>query len=154
MWKEKLEKVQEICDRLGLTGITPAKPGAPSEVIDRWAEHVQESLGVRPPKEYLEVLKAMNGFEWNGQRLYGVDFCSFPEPPAYEGNGLIEQNEIWYEVEDQKAYLFLGEGNISWYVLEIVTGRYLELDNPSGREVGCFDNFGCLLERLLDNSLQ
>lgn len=154
MWEEKLKKVQSICDSLGLMDITLAKPGAPSEVIDRWAEHVQKVLGTRPPEGYLKVLKAMNGFEWNGQILYGVDLCSFSVPPAYVGYGLIEQNEIWYEVETQKAYLFLGEGSISWYVLEIATGQYLELDNPTGREVDRFTDFDSLLERLLDNSLQ
>ena len=68
-------------------------------------------------------------------------------------SGLIEQNEIWYEVESQRAYLFLGESNISWYVYEIATGRYMELDNPSGQEMTAFGSCTEMLEKLLDDCL-
>ena len=80
----------------------------------------------------MNILLWANGFEWNGFILYGVD-QEFFDNPSYAVSGLIEQNEIWYEVESQRAYLFLGESNISWYVYEIASGRYMELDNPSGR---------------------
>ena len=101
----------------------------------------------------MAILRHSNGFEWNGFILYGVDRASFPTAPAYSVYGLIEQNEIWYEVESQRAYLFLGESNISWYVYEIATGRYLELDNPSGSEVEVFDSCAEMLEKLLDDCL-
>ncbi len=151
MWKDKLKKVQDISSKFS---VSCTKPGAPMEVIKPWLTRVQEITGVMPPNELTDVLLHTNGFEWNGHILYGVDRDSFPTPPEYSVYGLIEQNEIWYEVEEQKAYLFLGEGSISWYVYEIATGRYLELDNPSGREVGAFSSFSELFEKLLDDSLQ
>ena len=109
--------------------------------------------GVQPPQEFIDVLRHVNGFEWNGFILYGVDRSSFPTVPEYSVYGLIEQNEIWYEVENQRACLFLGESNISWYVWEIATGRYLELDNPSGQEMTVFDSCAEMLEKLLDDCL-
>lgn len=150
MWTDKLKKVQEQGNIYSLICV---KPGAPDEIISDWAERVQDTLGVRPPKAFIDVLRYANGFEWNGFILYGVDQTAFPDAPTYTIYGLIDQNEIWYEVEDQRAYLFLGESNISWYVYEIATERYIELDNPSGREVAAFDSFEEMLEKLLDDSL-
>ena len=107
----------------------------------------------QPPQEFIDVLRHVNGFEWNGFILYGVDRGAFLTAPEYSVYGLIEQNEIWYEVESQRAYLFLGESNISWYVYEIATGRYMELDNPSGQEMTAFGSCAEMLEKLLDDCL-
>lgn len=150
MWTDTLKKVQEQCNLYSLPCLNP---GVSDETISGWADQVQSALGVRPPQEFVDVLRYVNGFEWNGFILYGVDRSSFPTAPIYDVYGVIEQNEIWYEVESQRAYLFLGESNISWYVYEIATGRYLELDNPSGREMAVFSSFTEMLEKILDDCL-
>ena len=131
MWIDKLKKVQELCKEYSFSC---ANSGVPEEIISSWAAQVQNTLGVRPPQEF-------------------IDGGSFPMAPEYSVYGLIEQNEIWYEVESQRAYLFLGESNISWYVYEIATGRYMELDNPSGQEMAAFDSCAEMLEKLLDDCL-
>ena len=150
MWIDKLKKVQERCKEYSFSC---ANSGAPEEIISSWAAQVQNTLGVRPPREFIDVLRHANGFEWNGFILYGVDRGAFPTAPEYSVYGLIEQNEVWYEVESQRAYLFLGESNISWYVYEIATGRYMELDNPSGQEMAAFDSYAEMLEKLLNDCL-
>ena len=150
MWTDKLKKVQALGKEYSFSCVNS---GVPEEIISNWAAQVQNTLGVRPPQEFIDVLHHANGFEWNGFILYGVDRVSFPTAPSYSVYGLIEQNEIRYEVESQRAYLFLGESNISWYVYEIATGRYLELDNPSGQEMMAFDSCVELLEKLLDDCL-
>lgn len=148
MWRELLEEVGELRVRFGLSRVAP---GAPAEVLLAWADRVREVLGVRPPREWLDVLGQVNGLEWNGFLLYGVDRACFA-PPG-EVYGLIEQNEIWYEVDSQRDFLFLGESSISWYVYQIKTGRYLELDNPSGREAAAFPSCEALLEKFLKDCL-
>lgn len=150
MWRDALKKVQEKRDKFYAYG---TNPGVPLDIINDWAVRVQEALGVKPPKEFMDVLREINGVEWNGYILYGVDRDAFPIPPECSVYGMIEQNKIWYEVESQKAYLFLGESNISWYVYEIATHHYLELDNPSGRKVGVFRSFSEMFEKLLNDSL-
>lgn len=150
MWIDKLKKVQKESNTYSLTCVNP---GVSDKIISSWAVQVQKTLGVMPPQEFIDVIRYTNGFEWNGFILYGVDRDSFPMAPGYIVNGLIEQNEIWYEVESQRAYLFLGESNISWYVYEIATGRYLELDNPSGREIAVFSSFTEMLEKILGDCL-
>ena len=148
MWRKLLEAVGEERERFGLG---PVNPGAPAEALSSWADRVREVLGVRPPREWLDILAQVDGLEWNGFILYGAD-REFFAPPG-EVYGLIEQNEIWYEVDSQRAYLFLGESNISWYVYQIKTGRYLELDNPSGEEMEAFPSCEALLEKLLRDCL-
>ena len=150
MWRNKLKKVQDQGKEYSLSCVNP---GAPNDIISKWMVHAQDILGIDPPQEFIDVLRYANGFEWNGFILYGVDPGSFPVAPPYNVYGLIEQNETWYEVESQKAYIFLGESNISWYVYEMATGRYIELDNPSGREMEVFSSCAEMLEKLLDDSL-
>lgn len=150
MWKDKLRRVQEVCDKYSLTCINP---GVPNAIINNWGIRVRDTLGIRPPQEFIDILLYTNGFEWNGFILYGVDRDSFLIAQPYTVHGLIEENEILYEVESQKAYLFLGESNISWYVYEIATARYMELDNPSGREIGVFNSCAEMFEKLLNDCL-
>lgn len=150
MWRDKLKKVQDQGKEYSLACVNP---GVPNEIISKWMIHAQNILGTKPPQEFIDVLRYANGFEWNGFILYGVDQASFPVAPTHNVYGLIEQNEIWYEVESQKVYIFLGESNISWYVYEKATGRYIELDNPSGREMTVFSSCAEMIEKLLDDSL-
>lgn len=149
MWKDKLKKVQEISSGYSLACVNP---GVSNDIINIWSTRVQSSFGIKPPQEFMNILLCANGFEWNGYILYGVD-QDFFDSPAYTVSGLIEQNEIWHEVESQRAYLFLGESNISWYVYEIASGRYMELDNPSGREMVVFNSCAEMLDKLLDDCL-
>ncbi|PPF21169.1 hypothetical protein C5C34_13475 [Rathayibacter rathayi] len=56
-------------------------------------------------------------------------------------NAIIASNVIWHEVEEQRRYTFLGDGNIDWFVYDIEREKYLILDKPSAEEVGTFDTF-------------
>ena len=105
MWKDKLKKVQEISNSYSLTCVNP---GISNEIINIQSTYVQNSLGIMPPQEFMDILLYANGFEWNGYILYGVD-QDFFDSPSYTVSGLIEQNEIWHEVKSQRTYLFLGE---------------------------------------------
>ena len=53
-----------------------------------------------------------------------------------------------------KSYIFLGESNISWYVLDIGKNKFQELDNPSGTTVKEFSSFEEMLEKILSDSLE
>ena len=88
MWIEKLKKAQAFCKEYSFSC---ADSGAPEEIISSWASQVQNTLGVRPPQEFLDVLRHANGFEWNGFILYGVDRSSFPTVPEYSVYAINEQ---------------------------------------------------------------
>ena len=108
---------------------------------------------LRLPDEYLEVLKFINGLEFNGFILYGIDEYLLDFKPHQTVNGFIECNKVWYENEWQKKYIFLGESSVAWYVYDLEERKYYELDNPSGSLMEEFDNPEDLLEKFMADAL-
>ena len=127
--------------------------GASKEEIDKLIVEAKEKLGVEIPKEYLDILSKVNGIEFNGFILYGVDEYLLEHEINQSIYGLVDLNKIWYENEEQKKYLFLGESNISWYVYEYKNKIFIELDNPSGREINKFNSFYEMFNKLLVDAL-
>lgn len=150
MWKTKLE---EFVREKKLFG-EKINIGATEKKIQLFIKTVKDELDVDLPNEYIEVLRTMNGVEFNGFILYGIDQRLLDEQQNEEINGLIEYNKIWYENEWQKQYIFLGESNISWYVYDLTTHKFCELDNPSGTEVEIFDNLDYMVEKFLSDALE
>ncbi len=150
MWKDKL---QEIIQEKNLYG-EKVNIGATEEEVQLFLKEIKLELEVDLPSEYAKVLEVVNGIEFNGFILYGIDKHLLSIQPNQMINGLIEYNKIWYENEWQKKYIFLGESNISWYVYDLTEYKYCELDNPSGRENEVFCNLECLIEKLLADSLK
>ncbi|MBR1737405.1 MAG: YrhA family protein, partial [Firmicutes bacterium] len=110
------------------------------------------------PKEYAEIFKVFNGIEFNGSIIYGIDYELLNEKPVLNENpvkinGLIENNKIWYENSWQKKYIFLGEGNISWYVYDTQLSEYCELDKPSGERINRYDKAESLLDKIFEDML-
>lgn len=149
MWKIKLE---EIIEEKKLYG-EQINSGASEVELAKFKLSVKEELQKDLPTEYSNVLKMVNGLEFNGFILYGIDEVLLEKKPNQHINGLISFNQIWYENEDQKKYLFLGESNISWYVYDTNNERYIELDNPSGQEMVIFKELDEILEKILSDSL-
>lgn len=106
------------------------------------------------PQQYLDVLSRINGIEFNGFILYGVDQYLLEHEMKQPVYGLLEFNHIWHENEKQKGYLFLGESNISWYVYQYKNQCYMELDQPSGREIHRFRNFYEMFDKVLDEAIK
>lgn len=149
MWTDKL---QIIIEEKNLYG-EKINIGATEGEIQLLIREIKNELNVDLPSEYLKILEVVNGIEFNGFILYGIDQKLLNKKQNQCINGLVEYNKIWYENEWQKQYIFLGESNICWYVYDITTGKYCELDNPSGRENDVFNSLECLLEKLLNDAL-
>lgn len=149
MWKGKL---QEIIQEEKLYG-EEVNIGATEEEIETFFKEVKAVLDVDLPNEYAKILEAVNGLEFNGFILYGIDQHLLSEQPNQSINGLIENNEFWYENEWQKKYIFIGESGISWYVYDLEKCKYVELDNPSGEKNEVFSNLECMVEKILSDAL-
>ncbi len=145
-------KVAEIVEEKILYGVE-VNAGASEMELAKLKKHVRSDLEKDLPNEYISILKIMNGLEFNGFILYGIDEEFLEEIPKQPINGLISFNKDWYENEDQKKYLFLGESNSSWYVYDTKKKQYIELDNPSGQEMSKYNNFYKMLENMLSDSL-
>ncbi len=137
MWKERLEEIRQEEKRYG----QDINCGISEEEAETFIKAVKDELGIALPEEYLKILRTINGIEYNGFILYGVDEPLLNKAPNQHINGLIDCNKVWYENEWQKQYLFLGEGSISWYVYGLKTKMYYELDNPSGEISEEFHDF-------------
>lgn len=149
MWQEALEKVENTMKKYHEN----RNAGIAETDITDFVASVKSELGCRVPEEYLKILKVVNGLEFNGSILYGADEQFISMTPNQAINGLVDNNMVLYENEWQKQYLFLGENSISWYVYDLQTKKYLELDNPSGNVEQEFDSCEEMIERLLNVAL-
>ena len=149
MWQEHLEEIRKEERKYG----DELNDGISEEESLTFIKEAEKELGAVLPKEYVKILETINGLEFNGVILYGADEQLLKEAPARSVNGLIDNNKIWYENEWQKRYLFLGESNISWYVYDLNSKKYCELDNPTGELSEEFDEFEEILDKMLGEAL-
>ena len=128
--------------------------GATEQKIHLFIKTVKDELNIDLPNEYIEVLRIINGMEFNGFILYGIDQRLLDEQQNEKIYGLIEYNKLWYENEWNKQYIFLGESDISWYAYDLTAHKFCELDNPSGTEMEKFNNLDHMVEKLLIDALE
>ena len=149
MWRDRLKTISdelkeyEECINSGVSK---------SEAI-RFCDVVQSTFNGHLPSDYLAFLETVNGLDFNGFVLYGVDQCLLEHECNQVVSGFIELNEIWRENEWERELFFLGESNISWYAYCIDDKKYYEMDNPSGREMNVFDFFDDFMDKILSDSL-
>lgn len=149
MWQENVIKIAQEKNKYG----KKINYGATEEELQNFIKLLNNQLNIQLPNDYKKILKFVNGLEFNGFILYGIDEVLLQKPPNQAIYGLVEYNEIWYENEWQKQYVFLGESNISWYAYDVVRCRYCELDNPSGSLIEEYNNLESLLEKMLSDAL-
>ncbi|ARV43891.1 YrhA family protein [Bacillus inaquosorum] len=150
MWVNLLEEIRK----------TEAKYGDElnSPVTDQEIRNFEEAvLGKFPvneiPLEYKKFLQTVNGLDFNGLVIYGLDQELLREENNEEVYGFIETNEQWHENDEQKKYLFFGDSDTAWYCLDVIENEYLELDKPSGTPMNKFDDFNAMLADALKVSL-
>lgn len=150
MWKEKYS---QICSLNQMFGVE-MNGGASKSEIEIFMEFVSNELKIIVPKDYLDVLEVVNGMEFNGFIIYGIDEDLLMEKPTQNINGFVENNKIWHENEWQRKYLFLGDSNISWFVYDKDLLKYQELSKPSGVILNTFEDIDSLLDKLMEDALQ
>lgn len=104
------------------------------------------------PEEYTNILKVINGFDFNGCVLYGIDEEYLISPPNQAGIGAIDSNLVWQDL-NEPSYIFLGDENMSWFVYDRVSKSYRMLDKPSATKLEEYFTFEKLFEKILDMAL-
>lgn len=149
MWNEQLSQIRKVEEKYGDSLNAPAS----KEQIESLKKSAKEKFDHHLPEQYINFLQNVNGIDFNGLVIYGVD-SSLKEGENNELiPGYIETNELWYENDHQKQYMFFGDSNISWYCLDLIKGIYVELDKPSGMLMHKFKDFDSMLEKALNDSL-
>ncbi|EMI9088935.1 MULTISPECIES: YrhA family protein [Bacillus] len=149
MWKNLILEIGDILKSVNFNLNTPAT----DTEVHRLRKHVKEKFNVDLPSEYEEFLKTVNGLDFDGLVLYGVDSPLLETEKDEHICGFIDTNEIWYENEFQKEYLFFGDSNIAWFCKNLSDGTYLELDKPSGTVMKIYNDFDTMLEEALKITL-
>ncbi|MEC3154965.1 YrhA family protein [Bacillus thuringiensis] len=149
MWKNMILEIGDILKSVNYKLNIPAT----DTEVQRLREHVKEKFNVVLPREYEEFLKTVNGLDFDGLVLYGVDSSLLETKKDEHICGFIDTNEIWYENEFQKEYLFFGDSNIAWFCKSLSDGTYLELDKPSGTVMNTYNDFNTMLEEALKITL-
>ena len=149
-WKDLLIEIEKI---EGKYGSSLRKPASDTEIIK--ANHkIQQTLGnIELPKSYIEFLKKINGLDFNGLVIYGVDDVLLDKDVDEDIHGFIETNELWYENEWQKQYVFYGDSDTAWYCFDLKENVYVELDKPSGTLIQSFESFDSMLSDALETCL-
>lgn len=150
MWEEELQKIVTEKERYN----EKINLGASNNEIVLFKAKALIELKNEVPEEFISFLKTINGIEFNGFIVYGIDSELLEAKPNQYINGFIDNNLVLYENEWLTDYLFVGESSISWYVYDIERGKYLELDNPSGSTMKEFSCFESMIEKILLDSLK
>lgn len=137
-WQTSLAKLNAINE----TFEEQAPP--PAENIDEFLKFAAEIYGLHVPTEFTAFWQAQNGLEFDGNVFYHADSVLSnhidPMDPA-TNNAIIASNIIWHENDEFSQYIFLGDGNINWFVYDAESKNYLILDKPSGDAVQVFETF-------------
>ena len=149
MFEEKLNKICEISESFGIK----QNKGANKSEIVNFTKAVKKELDIDIPQQYIVFLKIINGFEFNGFIVYGIDTYLLDKCHIQSINGLIENNKIWHKNPWQKRYIFFGDSNISWYVYDLILLKYCELDKPSGNLINSYDSFEHMLNTVLEDAI-
>jgi hypothetical protein len=117
-------------------------------------EAIQQKLGdIVLPEAYIEFLKKVNGLDFNGLVIYGVDHVFLDKELDEDIHAFIETNDLWYENEWQKQYIFFGDSDTAWYAYDQKENMYVELDKPSGTLMQSFESFDLMLSDALQTVL-
>jgi len=132
--KEKLDVIETIAEKYNETiysGVTIKE----INFFKHW--WLQNCNQLTIPNGYLGIVYIIDGFDFDGLSFYSINYD--------KENNLYESNEIYWENENLKEYLFIGEDSISWYCISFNTEKYYILDKPSGSVIDEFFQFDDLL---------
>ncbi len=150
MWKEIIEEIRNILAKYK----EELNAGCSEQLIAEFQDEIYENFNYYTPNEYLSFLKYVNGLNFNGLVIYGIDdFIIDNGTNQNEDTGFIESNELWYENEWLKIYIFFGHSSITWYCYDVENKIYLELDKPSGSKGREYNSFDELLDKALFDAL-
>ena len=101
MWNKKLQEIKKMNAIFG----EEINDGATEKDIQRFLEEIGDVISEEYLHPYINVLKRVNGLEFNGFILYGIDSTLLNNEPKQPINGFIDNNRVWHENEWQRNLL-------------------------------------------------
>lgn len=98
-------------------------------------------IGLAPvPQGYIDFLRGVNGFAWNGIEFYSTDQVTDPETD-YTLNDIVTANETFAEYNDMPEIVLLGRADDDLYVYDVKTKKYDVLDFTGKDVMEEYDTF-------------
>ena len=139
---QRLDEIEAINQRYGESIYAPCS----SKDIAFFTDWISQHLPIDECKlrEYIDFSSVANAFNFNGLFIYGII--------KEDNHNVFDMNEIWWDNEQQRNYLFFGHDDLSWYCVDTLTGSYCILDKPSGSIEEIYATFDEMLEQVLSDN--
>lgn len=134
--------VEKIKRKLNLPTNENKLSGFRKSVVEKFGEDIL-------PQQYYEFLQTVNGIEFNGLKIYGIDQNFLDSKPINHVDSFFDANETWGSIKGEDELIFFGDSDIAWYCYNVSKKSFVELDKPSGDYVGTFCDFDAMLESAL-----
>jgi len=149
-WKDMLVRIEKMERKYG----SSLRNSTSDTEINKLNEFIQQKLGeFLLPNAYIEFLKNVNGLDFNGLVIYGVDEVWLDREADEDVQGFIETNELWYEIDWHKQYVFLGDSDTALYCFDLKEHVFVELDKPSGTIIESFESFDFMINAAMETVL-
>lgn len=150
MWREKVSHISKIRENQNWKLNLPTN----EKELSRFRKSVVEKFGEDVlPQQYYEFLQTVNGIEFNGLIIYGIDQSFLDFKPINQVDSFFDANEIWESIKDEEELIFFGDSDIAWYCYNVSKKEFVELDKPSGEHMETFCDFDTMLKSALSAAL-
>ncbi|HDR7665762.1 TPA: SMI1/KNR4 family protein [Bacillus wiedmannii] len=150
MWREKISHISKIREnqnrKLNLPTNEKELSSFRKSVVEKFGEDVL-------PQQYYEFLQTVNGIEFNGLIIYGIDQSFLDFKPINQVDSFFDANEIWESIKDEEELIFFGDSDIAWYCYNVSKKKFVELDKPSGEHMETFCDFDTMLKSALSAAI-
>ncbi|HDR4422470.1 SMI1 / KNR4 family protein [Bacillus wiedmannii] len=150
MWREKISHISKIREKRNRKLNLPIN----EKELSKFRKSVVEKFGEDVlPQQYYEFLQTVNGIEFNGLIIYGIDQSFLDFKPINQVDSFFDANEVWESIQDEDELIFFGDSDIAWYCYNVSKKKFVELDKPSGEHMETFCDFDTMLKSALSVAL-
>ena len=146
MWLDKLNKIKEekaLYDE-------KLNKGVEEKILKRFNRNIKvRGFGASLPYDYVKFLSMLNGLEFNGYIIYGVDDTVSYFVPNQEIYGFCLNN---FDKEVPNS-IVIGESEDIWYIYDYSTRSYFEYDCLAQEKLNEYKDLDELLDVVLEKAL-
>ena len=105
------------------------------------------------PQGYIDFLRGVNGFAWNGIEFFSTDQVTDTET-NYMLNDIVSANEDWADYSDDfKGLVLLGRADDDLFVYNTANQKYEVLDFTAHDVMDDFDTFDAMFEDVVSSRM-
>lgn len=126
---------------------------ASDDEISRFTTKVKDKFQIEIPSEYIDFLKEINGYSFNGLLVYGIDMDLLDNAPNNCKAGFIEYNDD-RSVSDEEKWIYFAESEFRLYVFRVQDATYYKIEDFSYDIQKKYDSFAEMIMEAINDSLK